>query len=49
MQQDDGFLQLFIGAFLWCGLVFCLFGLAAAILWAIFPEYSPNLRALIEW
>ena len=48
MAQDDGITELFIGVFLGVGLGFCLLGLAAAILWGIFPDYAPNLLALIE-
>ncbi len=48
MAQDDGLVELFLGMFLGMGLGFCLLGLAAAILWGIFPDYAPNLLALIE-
>ena len=48
MAQDDGKAELFLGVFFGMGLGFCLIGLAAAILWGIFPDYAPNLLALIE-
>jgi hypothetical protein len=48
MAQDDGKADLFLGVFLGMSVGFCLLGLAAAILWGIFPDYAPNLRALIE-
>jgi hypothetical protein len=48
MTQDDGKAELFIGIFLGMGLGFCLLGLAAAILWGIFPDYAPTLLALIK-
>jgi hypothetical protein len=48
MSQDDGKAELFLGVFLGFGFGFCLLGLAAAILWGIFPDYAPNLLALIE-
>jgi hypothetical protein len=47
MSQDDGKTELFLGVLLGMGLGFCLLGLAAAILWGIFPNYAPNLLALI--
>jgi hypothetical protein len=48
MSLDDGNADLFLGIFLGFGLGFCLIGLAAAILFGIFPDYAPNLLALVE-
>jgi len=48
MLQDEGKADLLLGIFLGMGLGFCLLGLAAAILFGIFPDYAPNLLALIE-
>lgn len=50
MSQDDGLADLFLGIVFGLGLGFgfCLLGLAAAILWGIFPYYAPNLLALAE-
>jgi hypothetical protein len=46
MSQDDGKAELFLGVFFGFGSGFCLLGLAAAVLWGIFPDYAPNL---LEW
>jgi hypothetical protein len=48
MEQDDEKTDLFLGMFLGFGFGFCLLGLAAAVLWGIFPDYPPTLLALIE-
>jgi hypothetical protein len=48
MSQDDGITELFLGIFFGAGVSFCVLGLAAAILWGIFPDYAPSLLALIE-
>jgi hypothetical protein len=48
MSQDDGITDLFLGVILGAGLGFCLLGLAFAILWGIFPDYAPNLLALVQ-
>jgi hypothetical protein len=46
MSDDDGITELCLGIIFGMGVGFCVLGLAAAILWGIFPDYAPSLLAL---